>query len=542
MFDLLILYSGYQCKLKILRQLKSFKAEGSLAPALRESAKIWATEIPGTGITPGHEGNIIAEDANDNDSNHNIDFSELYPWASPKAFIASINIIVVLHCYQMALLLFSYGIRFVRFFSADTHAYEGIILVILTITPIIFFWSGMDARIIASWSLLEVLSKANQAAFEEVIELGIEERQQYNKMRAFFMMHFGFESSRSMKKKDMQLYQVFCKYDTDGDEKLDMDEFSRFCKEMCGGRLSKSRIQSFACVIDRDRRRRAELHETNTGRLVDASLHGIRYQGKRAGCCEVFFGGEDAIFISYESFRRFIVGLENFRAGEHELYAIGKSIQSAQSIERLKSSCSPKVGNLAEKYSPRPDEDTDAEYLPYRKKALVYAFKTNDAVTFDKSWGISRTRNPGDYIVVMMGESSDGTHDSYAVGIKEFESSYVPVKGRANLYRKGGVVFAQKMTENFEVVVRDIIDVDGIEKGEPTIVKGVEGDYIVRPVGGSVYVIKAENFDTLYEKTIADPIFDSVCRRKSKNTSSIPPKMQLHSGRVHPEPNANEIV
>ena len=82
----------------------------------------------------------------------------------------------------------------------------------------------------------------------------------------------------------------------------------------------------------------------------------------------------------------------------------------------------------------------------------VWAFATNERCEF--AYGPA---TPGDFVVVRTNpvRGTGGRYDIYGVRKQFFEANYDPVPGtvEGNVYRKKGHIFAQRMSESFEVAV-----------------------------------------------------------------------------------------
>eukprot|EP00455_Lapot_gusevi_P055727 TRINITY_DN9101_c0_g2_i1.p1 TRINITY_DN9101_c0_g2~~TRINITY_DN9101_c0_g2_i1.p1 ORF type:complete len:218 (-),score=86.10 TRINITY_DN9101_c0_g2_i1:67-720(-) len=117
----------------------------------------------------------------------------------------------------------------------------------------------------------------------------------------------------------------------------------------------------------------------------------------------------------------------------------------------------------------------------YRKKILVYAFRSSDPVTVFKSWGTGESK-PGDWVIVGPGD------DVYTCDAKIFMSTYRPEPNKPFVYRKIGKIWARKMEHAFLVET-----LEGMEHGEAN-------DYLAQnPVDGEQWPIDAATFDKTYE-------------------------------------------
>lgn len=122
----------------------------------------------------------------------------------------------------------------------------------------------------------------------------------------------------------------------------------------------------------------------------------------------------------------------------------------------------------------------------YRKKLVVHAFRTRDPVTFNKHWGTSKGSG-GDYVIVGVDD------DLYVCPKAVFESSYQPVAGEPNKFRKTGHMFARRMPHEFKVRTSA-----GLQRG-PT------GAYLVQDCkSGEQYSVTSVEFEENYELVGAD--------------------------------------
>lgn len=120
----------------------------------------------------------------------------------------------------------------------------------------------------------------------------------------------------------------------------------------------------------------------------------------------------------------------------------------------------------------------------YRKKTLVFAYKSKDAVIVYKPWGTGEGKK-GDWVLVGPGD------DVYTCDAAIFIKTYSPVEssdGGPHLYRKTGSIFALEMDRDFLMET-----LEGMEHGS-------KGDWIAQnPVDGEQWPIASKSFTSMYE-------------------------------------------
>ena len=105
----------------------------------------------------------------------------------------------------------------------------------------------------------------------------------------------------------------------------------------------------------------------------------------------------------------------------------------------------------------------------------------------------------------------------YAMRATEFNQNYESIDATAGIYRKKGTVFAQRYESDFEVAVKIDVDENGGDNCSKTVLlRGVAGDYVVRPVGRLPYVVPSNEFEQLYE--IAN---DRMGKQRGRNVSVL---------------------
>mmetsp|Transcript_22763 Transcript_22763/g.33945 ORF Transcript_22763/g.33945 Transcript_22763/m.33945 type:complete len:828 (-) Transcript_22763:218-2701(-) len=117
----------------------------------------------------------------------------------------------------------------------------------------------------------------------------------------------------------------------------------------------------------------------------------------------------------------------------------------------------------------------------YRKKTLVYAFRSKDRFVFYKSWGKS-TSALNDYVLIGPGG------DAYTCAADRFEATY-ELAGRApHVYRKTSKILAKRMEQEFLLET-----LEGLEKGKV-------GSYLAQnPVKMEQWPIDEKTFNDTYE-------------------------------------------
>jgi serine/threonine-protein kinase CTR1 len=120
----------------------------------------------------------------------------------------------------------------------------------------------------------------------------------------------------------------------------------------------------------------------------------------------------------------------------------------------------------------------------YRKRTLVFAYKSKDSVIVYKPWGTGEGKK-GDWVLVGPGD------DVYTCDAAIFARTYSQVDASTNphLYRKTGSIFALQMDRDFLMET-----LEGMEHGR-------SGDWIAQnPVDGEQWPIANKTFMAMYEK------------------------------------------
>jgi len=156
-------------------------------------------------------------------------------------------------------------------------------------------------------------------------------------------------------------------------------------------------------------------------------------------------------------------------------------------------------------------KDIDEEGIPrlnltmenaklYRKKTLVYAFKSKDRFVFYKTWGKS-TSMPNDYVIIGPGG------DAYTCAADRFEATYELAGRQPHVYRKITKILAKCMEQEFLLET-----LEGLEKGKA-------GSYLAQnPAGKEQWPIFKETFEETYELC---PVQSLDAIKDVKNTMSI---------------------
>mmetsp|Transcript_10145 Transcript_10145/g.16629 ORF Transcript_10145/g.16629 Transcript_10145/m.16629 type:complete len:187 (-) Transcript_10145:339-899(-) len=88
----------------------------------------------------------------------------------------------------------------------------------------------------------------------------------------------------------------------------------------------------------------------------------------------------------------------------------------------------------------------------FRKRTLVYAFRSLDAVTCHKIWGTSEGQ-AGDWIIINDPKGVPSGEDVYTCAHEVFLKTYEPASSTLpHVYRKTGHIWAAKMMKPFTVV------------------------------------------------------------------------------------------
>jgi len=126
----------------------------------------------------------------------------------------------------------------------------------------------------------------------------------------------------------------------------------------------------------------------------------------------------------------------------------------------------------------------------YRKKTLVYAFRSVDAVTCHKNWGTCEGK-AGDWVIINDPKGIPSGEDVYVCAHEVFIKTYEPVgPSEPHVYRKTGQIWAAHMGKAFSVVT-----LEGLGRGNP-------GDYLAQNSlenFGEQWSISCEVFEKTYE-------------------------------------------
>src|SRR6267142_7056345 len=92
-------------------------------------------------------------------------------------------------------------------------------------------------------------------------------------------------------------------------------------------------------------------------------------------------------------------------------------------------------------------EFNDSRARTYRKRVEVLAFRSDDAILFNKPWGKQDLRANG-WVIVPLSDAGEATGDIYGVDADVFAKTYEPSPSlRPNRYRKKATVRAYQPGE-----------------------------------------------------------------------------------------------
>lgn len=136
----------------------------------------------------------------------------------------------------------------------------------------------------------------------------------------------------------------------------------------------------------------------------------------------------------------------------------------------------------------------EARAQRYRKVTEVLAFRSADAVTYHKQWGVEKIR-AGGWVIVPLTSDGEVSANVYGVDGDVFEKTYEPShSGNPHQYRKKETVLAYQPGDDFQV---DTILKDGhVEVADAR--SGAADDWIVKAPGGEVYPISNAVFRRTY--------------------------------------------
>ena len=133
----------------------------------------------------------------------------------------------------------------------------------------------------------------------------------------------------------------------------------------------------------------------------------------------------------------------------------------------------------------------------FRKRSEVLAFRSDDAITFHKSWGTQNVR-AGGWVLVPVGSGGRPSGDVYGCDEEVFKNTYAPSpSGRDSAYIKTAEVSAYQPGYAFTTPT-EIRDADGTTHLETEIESGGPTDWFVQNPGGETYVVSDEAFRETY--------------------------------------------
>jgi len=151
----------------------------------------------------------------------------------------------------------------------------------------------------------------------------------------------------------------------------------------------------------------------------------------------------------------------------------------------------------------------------YRKRLEVLAFRSDDPVCFQKSWGKQDVRRDG-WIIVPLLEAGEATGDIYGCDADVFAATYEASPSlRSNRYRKKEIVRAYQPGYAFEI---DTV----LPDGHVEVVRSRTDSYeawIVRAPGGEIYPVEDSEFRRTYVEVL-EPTKDYPVRTRDEHWAS----------------------
>lgn len=140
----------------------------------------------------------------------------------------------------------------------------------------------------------------------------------------------------------------------------------------------------------------------------------------------------------------------------------------------------------------------DSRARSYRKRLEVLAFRSNDPISFHKSWGKQDIRGGG-WVIVPLLEKGEATHDIYGIDADIFAATYESSPSlRPNRYRKKETVRAYQPGDAFKV---DTVLPDGHVEVVGSRTDSYDA-WIVRAPSGEIYPIENEEFRRTYVEVL----------------------------------------
>ena len=136
----------------------------------------------------------------------------------------------------------------------------------------------------------------------------------------------------------------------------------------------------------------------------------------------------------------------------------------------------------------------DTQARAFRKKVEVMAFRSQDAITFHKTW-VEQEVRAGSWIIVSLTKEGNPTGDVYGCDAEVFADTHEPSdSSKPHIYRKKQIINAYQPGHAFSL---DTVLSDGhVEvKGSST---DSEDAWVVKAPGGEAYTIENEEFRRTY--------------------------------------------
>ncbi|MEL7369335.1 MAG: patatin-like phospholipase family protein [Myxococcota bacterium] len=139
----------------------------------------------------------------------------------------------------------------------------------------------------------------------------------------------------------------------------------------------------------------------------------------------------------------------------------------------------------------------------FRKRSEILAFKSNDALTYHKSWGTQNLPDGG-WVAVALNADGQPTGEVYGIDDDAFHDTYAPsLTGQPHRYMKTATIEAYQPGHAF--IARTELE----DKEDPTLTKieverseASDTAMLVRNPGGEVYPIELDEFERMYVEVI----------------------------------------
>ncbi|CAL74579.1 hypothetical protein BRADO0648 [Bradyrhizobium sp. ORS 278] len=129
----------------------------------------------------------------------------------------------------------------------------------------------------------------------------------------------------------------------------------------------------------------------------------------------------------------------------------------------------------------------------YRKVSRVLAFRSDDAFSFQKPWGVQQLPE-GSWIIIPL-SNGQPTGDIYGCNREAFVETYGTVDGdQPNMYEKHAIISAYQVGRPF--LLRTIVA--GYAETDPAI--GGPTDWLVQNPGGEIYAVADIVFRATYRE------------------------------------------